>query len=162
MNRTHPGGEAGQRPTSQCGLLRSQLRAPAVFRPANVHRRNESGAKVTALQDAAARAGGKWFAQSSVRNRRPGNEPSAQRTARTTLGAIRGQYRPFAANHSTFCTCSRIFSNSVFASTTRWAMPASLAFDPIVLNSRKNSCSRKSRLRPDGLPLSIVSQNFFT
>ena len=41
--------------------------------------------------------------------------------------------------HSTFCTCSRIFSSSVFASTTVWAIPASLAFEPMVLNSRNNS-----------------------
>ncbi len=61
--------------------------------------------------------------------------------------------------HSTFCTCSRIFSSSVFASTMVWAMPASLALEPMVLNSRKSSWQRKSRARPGGSAASRYSRN---
>jgi len=59
--------------------------------------------------------------------------------------------------HSTFCTCSRIFSSSVLASTTVWAMPASLALEPMVLNSRNNSWQRKSSGRPQGVDFRATS-----
>jgi|GEM_PF-5156059 len=60
--------------------------------------------------------------------------------------------------YSTFCTCSRTFSSSVFARTTFWAMPASLALDPMVFNSRLISWQRKSRGRPTASELSRYSR----
>ena len=38
--------------------------------------------------------------------------------------------------YSTFCTCSRNFSNSAFITTTSREMTLSLAFEPTVLTSR--------------------------
>src|SRR5882724_3887328 len=52
--------------------------------------------------------------------------------------------------HSTFCTCSRNLSNSVFSVTTSREITASFAFEPIVLISRFISCARKSNVRPTG------------
>ena len=54
------------------------------------------------------------------------------------------------AFHSTFCACSRNFSNSAFNVTTSREMTASLALEPMVLTSRFISWARKSRVRPTG------------
>ena len=63
--------------------------------------------------------------------------------------SLRGRWR---SRYSTFCTCSRMRSSSVFSSTIWWAIGASLPFEPIVFASRPNSWSRKSSRRPTGLP----------
>ena len=63
----------------------------------------------------------------------------------------------FAKNYSKFCTCSRIFSSSPFILTTIRAMRALLAFDPMVLVSRFNSCIRKSSFLPDGSFAAAIS-----
>src|SRR3546814_5192204 len=47
--------------------------------------------------------------------------------------------------YSMFCTCSRIWSISTFNSTAMLLVRASTDFEPRVLASRLNSCSRKSR-----------------
>ncbi len=63
-------------PRSCSGLRRSMAETKAVSRPPHSKR-------------LARGAGAKWFARSSVRDRRPGDEPSAQGTVRTTLGEQR-------------------------------------------------------------------------
>src|SRR5262245_66656141 len=47
--------------------------------------------------------------------------------------------------HSTFCACSRNFSNSVFKTTTSREIRLSFAFDPMVLISRFISCRSEER-----------------
>ena len=54
--------------------------------------------------------------------------------------------------YSMFCVCSRIFSSSALSSTTVRACSRSLPLEPMVFDSRLNSCSRKSSLRPMGPP----------
>src|SRR5204862_281744 len=56
----------------------------------------------------------------------------------------------FGVHHSTFCTCSRNFSNSAFNVTTSREIRLSFAFEPIVFTSRFISCARKSSVRPTG------------
>src|SRR3546814_9957895 len=52
--------------------------------------------------------------------------------------------------HSMFCTCSRTWSISTLSSTAAAEVRASTDFEPRVLASRLNSCSRKSSRRPAG------------
>jgi len=54
----------------------------------------------------------------------------------------------FIPDHSTFCTCSRIFSISLLAATTNLVIWASDALEPMVFTSLFNSCTRKSSRRP--------------
>ena len=66
-------------------------------------------------------------------------------------GAETTNSSPRAAAHSTFCTCSRIFSSSAFSADDDLRHAGALRpWSPSVLTSRFISCSRKSSLRPHG------------
>ena len=62
--------------------------------------------------------------------------------------------------HSIFAACSRIFSISFLIASTWVVMRISFAFDPIVLVSRLNSCTRKSIFLPTGSSLSRSARIF--
>ena len=61
--------------------------------------------------------------------------------------------------YSRFCTCSRIFSNSDFTSTTNFEMSKLFAFEPIVLISRLVSCNKKSSFLPFAAVSRIIRLN---
>src|SRR5207249_4818089 len=50
--------------------------------------------------------------------------------------------------HSRLSSCSRNFSSSPFMAITVCAIPASLAFDPMVFTSRNSSCARNPSCFP--------------
>src|SRR5512145_340383 len=60
--------------------------------------------------------------------------------------------------YSIFCTCSRIFSSTVFICTTVEPIPASLALDPSVFTSLPISCNRKSKVLPTVPDLASVAR----
>ena len=70
--------------------------------------------------------------------------PSALRLSPSALRFVAGHL------HSTFCACSRNFSNSALSVTTSREMRLSLALEPTVLISRFISWARKSSIRPTG------------
>jgi len=61
-------------------------------------------------------------------------------------------------HYSIFITCSRIFSNSTFASIASSEQVGRTDFDVSVLNSRTSSCTINSSLLPMGRRLEFIVQ----